>query len=177
MKRNIAFIPCNIACFTSHLPVIICIEKITGTNFATGSARMDASVKQNGLEIMKTIILNDSPLILYHQAFNKATYEEHESGTWDPINLIRQSLGDPERFDLILDMTGHDFYSIEYYRFWSAGFKQNSFLQERVEKVALIGDDTKTFYIEKQMMETEELKFFIDVKSAFEWLCPMEIHA
>ncbi len=72
-------------------------------------------------------------------------------------------------------MRGYVFDNLESHKIWSIDFKQNSLLSEHVGRVALVGDPSPNLFAEKEMLETEELKFFTDFNLAYEWLKNQDI--
>ena len=53
---------------------------------------------------------------------------------------------------------------LQAHKAWSQGFARNPALQAHVQYVALIDDDTPPFRAERELMETEWLRFFVDLR-------------
>ena len=91
-------------------------------------------------------------------------------GADDALSVVKQVVSMGERFNLILDMRGYVFENLEAHKIWATEFRQHRLISENVGFVAVVGDAGPKLFAEKEMMETDVLKFFFDFNRAYEWL-------
>lgn len=120
--------------------------------------------------MIETKISNESPLIVYHCVSGKMSEEEATDGASKAMSIINNIVGKSLRFSLVMDMRGYLFDNLNAHRIWSIELKEQSALKENVDRVALIGDDTVKLRAEKELMESDVLKFFTELELANQWL-------
>jgi hypothetical protein len=70
----------------------------------------------------------------------------------------------------VLDLRGKEFQGLQAHKAWSQGFARNPALHGQVRYVAIVDHDTASFRAEREMLETDRVRFFVDIASAHEWL-------
>jgi len=114
--------------------------------------------------------LKTSPHIILHKITGEISEAESQTGTDEAIACTQYSFEQHGRFHFLLDMRGYSFQTLEARRIWSLGFKTAKPIEDNVNLVAIVGDDNYTVRAEKEMLESETLRFFWDEESAKAWL-------
>ena len=96
--------------------------------------------------------------------------QQAEQGAAEALQLAQHLLTQHDPINLLLDLRGVDFLGLQVHKTWSLGFACHLSLQEHVRYVVIIGDDTPQFQAERALMETERVKFFVDVAVGQQWL-------
>ena len=120
--------------------------------------------------MIETKIVNQVPTIVHHRVTGTLSVNEAKSGSVKALSVVKQAVDLGNGLHLILDMRGYIFDNLESHKIWSIDFKQNRLLSEHVDCVAVVGDSVPKFFTEKEMMETDGLKFFTKCSLAYEWL-------
>jgi hypothetical protein len=128
------------------------------------------------VRMIETNIINQLPMIVHHRVKGPMSVNEAMTGVAVALSVVKQAVSLSERLHLILDMRGYIFDSLDSHKIWKTEFTQNSLLSEHVECVAAIGDPGPKFIAEKELMESDKLKFFIDFNLAFQWLRNQEAY-
>ena len=136
------------------------------TRFPRGTAQ-PFGVEEHMIE---TKIIDQVPIIVHHRVTGPLSVNEAKSGSANALSVVKQAVDLGSRLHLIIDMRGYVFDNLESHKIWSIDFKQNRLLSEHVDCVAIVGDPVPKLFAEKEMMETDELKFFTKYNLAYEWL-------
>ena len=120
--------------------------------------------------MVETKILSESPTIVYHQVSGRMSEVEAAAGAAKAISMINSLVGKDMRFDFIVDMRAYVFDNLNAHRIWSIELKEQKLLKDNIHRVAIIGDDTPKLKVEKEMMESDTLKFFSELELANKWL-------
>ena len=120
--------------------------------------------------MIETSLINKNPIVVLHVLRGAFSAEEALLGSQNGISIIKKAISRKERFSLIIDVRNYIFDDIDAHRIWSLHFKENPTITNRVIKVALVGNDEPKFRAEKQYLESENVQFFIELKSAEDWL-------
>ncbi len=120
--------------------------------------------------MIETKITNEIPLIVYHCVTGEMSEEEAAVGASKAMSIINNIVGKNMRFNLVMDMRGYLFDNLNAHKIWSIELKEQNTLKENVDRVALIGDDTNKFRAEKELMESDVLKFFTELEVANQWI-------
>jgi acetamidase/formamidase len=126
--------------------------------------------------MIETNVINHLPMIVHHRVKGPMSIHEAMTGVADALSVMKQAVSLSERLHLILDMRGYIFDSLDSHKIWKTEFTQNSLLSEHVECVAAIGAPGPKLIAEKELMESDKLKFFTDFNLAFQWLRNKEIY-
>ena len=105
-----------------------------------------------------------------HRASGLIDQQQAEQGAAEALRIVQQLSAERGPVNLVLDMRGREFQSLSAQRAWSQGFARNPALHAHVRYVAIIGDDTPAFRAEQTMLETDQVKLFVDVALAEQWL-------
>jgi len=100
-----------------------------------------------------------------------------EHGATDALQLAKQVLLEYDSIDLLLDLRGAVFHDLQAHKAWSIGFVRHPDLQQHVRFVALVGDETDTFLAEQQLLESDRVRFFVDVDAGQAWLAQRGVRA
>ena len=84
--------------------------------------------------------------------------------------IIREVASTERGCGLVVDMRDCSVSDISLHRSWSAEFKENEDVLGVVKNVAVVGSDSSAFRAEKELLESEALKFFTDLEGALSWL-------
>ncbi len=125
--------------------------------------------------MIDTKVVNQLPKIVHHRVTGPLSENEAMVGAVDALSVVKQIVGLGERLHLILDMRGYVFDNLGSHKIWATEFKEHSLLSENIDGVAVVGDPGPKLSAEKEMMETDGLKFFTDFNSAYEWLRNQDI--
>lgn len=120
--------------------------------------------------MISTQTIQTSPHIILHKITGEISEAESQKGTNEAIACTQSSYKEHGRFHYLLDMRGYSFHTLEARRIWSLGFKTAKFIEDNVNLVAIVGDNNYTVRTEKELLESESLRFFWDVESALKWL-------
>jgi len=105
-----------------------------------------------------------------HRVTGTIDQQQAEQGAAEALRFVQHQSSEHALINLVLDLRGKHFQDLQAHKAWSQGFARNPALQEHVRYVALIGDDTPSFRAEQELMETEQVRFFVDVAIAERWL-------
>ncbi|HEU5099848.1 MAG TPA: STAS/SEC14 domain-containing protein [Roseiflexaceae bacterium] len=121
-----------------------------------------------------------SPTLLatvLHRVAGTIDRQQAEQGAAEALRLVQQLSGQHGPLNLVLDLRGKHFADLQAHRAWSQGFGRNPALQSHVRRVAIVGDDTPAFRAEQEMLQADQVGFFVDVDAAHEWLAHKQIIA
>jgi hypothetical protein len=104
-----------------------------------------------------------------HRVSGRVDPEQAEQGAAEALRFV---LGLPQAdlLDLVLDLRGKEFQDLRAHRAWSEGCARNAALHGRIRRVAIVGDDTPEFRAERELMNAERIRFFVDHAEAERWL-------
>ena len=105
-----------------------------------------------------------------HRVTGTVDQSQAEQGAAEALRFVQQLAHEHGPLNLILDLRGKDFQDLQAHKAWSQGFARNPALQGNVQCVAIIDHDTALFRTERELMENDRVKFFVDVASAQAWL-------
>src|SRR5215213_2164205 len=105
-----------------------------------------------------------------HRVTGTIDQPQAEQGAAEALRFVQQLGREHGLLNLMLDLRGKDFQDLQAHKAWSQGFARNPALQGNVQHVAIIDHDTALFRAERELMENERVKFFVDVASAQAWL-------
>ena len=110
------------------------------------------------------------PATVLHRVTGTIDRQQAKQGAAEALRFVQHLSSEHGLINLVLDLRGKDFEDLQAHKAWSQGFARNPALQDHVRCVAIIGDDTPPFRAEQELMETERVRFFVDVAVAQEWL-------
>ncbi len=119
---------------------------------------------------IQTEILSQNPTVVVHSISGKMGELEAKEGATFAIEIISNLFDGDAKINLILNMKDYIFDNIDSHRIWSSGFKEHRVLKESVGNIAIVGKHSEQLNAEKELMETETLKFFSDLTAASNWL-------
>jgi len=105
-----------------------------------------------------------------HRVTGTIDQQQAEEGAAEALRFVQHLSREHGPLKLVLDLRGKDFQGLQAHRAWSQGFARNPALQGHVQYVAIIGDDAPPFRAEQELMETDRVRFFVDVAIAQAWL-------
>jgi len=105
-----------------------------------------------------------------HRVTGIVDQQQATQGAAEALRFVHHLSSEHGPLNLMLDLRGKDFQGLQAHRAWSQGFARNPALHGHVQYVAIIGDDTASFRAEQELMETDRVRFFVDVAIAQEWL-------
>ena len=105
-----------------------------------------------------------------HRVSGTVDQQQAEQGAAEALRFVQQMSSEHGPINLVLDLRGKDFQSLQAHRAWSQGFARNPALHGHVRRVAIIGDDTPALRAEQELMATDRVRFFMDAALAEQWL-------
>lgn len=105
-----------------------------------------------------------------HRVMGLIDRQQAEQGAAQALRFVQQLSSELGPLNLVLDLREKHFVDLQAHKAWSQGFARHPALQGHVHAVALIDNDTPPFRAEQELMETEQLRFFVDAMSAEQWL-------
>jgi len=123
--------------------------------------------------MIETKIIHENPTIVYHRVLGRMSEDEAIAGIEKAKSTIENVVSKTLNFDMIVDMRGYILENLDAHRIWSTGLKEKTAFkldEDDIVRVAIIGDDTPTFKVERDMMESNILKFFTELEIANKWL-------
>jgi hypothetical protein len=109
-----------------------------------------------------------------HRVSGSVDQQQAEQGAAEALRFVQYMAGEQGSLNLVLDMRGKDFQSLQAHRAWNQGFARNPALHPHIRYVAIIGDDTPAFRAEQDLMATERVRLFVDAALAEQWLRSVE---
>lgn len=110
------------------------------------------------------------PATALHRVAGAIDPQQAEQGAAAALEFVQRLFGECGPIDLVLDLRGMRFEELRAHKAWSQGFARNPALQDLVQHVAVIGDDTPPFRAEQEMLGSERVQFFVDTALAEQWL-------
>lgn len=120
--------------------------------------------------MITTLLAPSSPAVVVHCVSGAIEPEEAALGADAALRCVQHASALHGPLGLVLDMRAAEFRSLAAHRAWSLGFARNPALQAHVHSVAIVAGDTPQLRAEQQLLETERVKFFIDLAAAEAWL-------
>jgi hypothetical protein len=105
-----------------------------------------------------------------HRVTGVIDQQQAEQGAAEALRFVQRLSSEQGPINLVLDLRGKDFQDLQAHKAWSQGFARNPALQGHVRYVAIIGDDTPPFRAEQELMDTAQVRFFVDARLAELWL-------
>lgn len=126
--------------------------------------------------MIQTQLLALGDATLLHRVIGSVDVPQAEQGAADALRLLQQLAQQHHTIKLLLDLRGLRFDSLQAHRAWKLGFVEHPLVRQHVRYVAIIGDDTPPFHAERELMEAEQVKFFVDLALGQRWLAqaPLE---
>ncbi len=110
------------------------------------------------------------PATLIHRITGAIGTEEVNTGLAELVEMLRTAIQTHGTINLIIDAKGVRFTSLEAHKTWSLGLEQCSALKGNISHCALVLDDSPNARAEKELMESERLKFFFELDQGVMWL-------
>ncbi len=110
------------------------------------------------------------PATLIHRITGEIGTPEVEAGVARLINMLNIAVQKNDMVNLIIDARGVQFASLLAHKTWSQGLEPYRTLKEKIIYCALILDDSPNARAEKELMESERLRFFFDFDEGVAWL-------
>ncbi len=105
-----------------------------------------------------------------HRVTGLIDQQQAAHGAAEALRFVQHLSGDHGLINLMLDLRGKQFEDLQAHKAWSQGFVRNPALQGHIRYVALIGDDTPSFRTEQELMDSEQVRFFVEATLAEQWL-------
>jgi hypothetical protein len=105
-----------------------------------------------------------------HRVTGVIDQQQAEQGAAEALRFVQRLSSEQGPINLVLDLRGKDFQDLQAHKAWSQGFARNPALQGHVRYVAIIGDDTPPFRAEQELMDTAQVRLFVDARLAERWL-------
>ncbi len=110
------------------------------------------------------------PATLFHRITGAVGTEEVKTGVAELIEMLRTAVQTHGTINLIIDAKGVRFTSLEAHKTWSLGLEQYPALKRNISRCAFVLDDSPNARAEKELMESERLKFFFELDQGVMWL-------
>src|SRR5437867_1671507 len=98
-----------------------------------------------------------------HRVAGAIDRQQAEQGAAEALRFVQRLSSEQGRLNLVLDLRGKHFEDLQAHKAWSQGFARNPALQGHVRCVAIIADDTPAFRAEQELMDSERVRFFVDI--------------
>lgn len=105
-----------------------------------------------------------------HRVTGSVDQQQAEQGAAEALRFVLRLASEQGLLGLVLDLRGKQFVDLQAHKAWSQGFARNPALPGHVGRVAIVDDDTPLFRAEQELMQTEQVRFFVDVAAAQAWL-------
>jgi hypothetical protein len=113
---------------------------------------------------------NNIPATVVHRITGEVSTEEVEIGIAELVKILDNAIQRYVPINLIINAKGVKFSSLVAHKTWSLGLESYPALREKINYCAFILDDSPNARAEKELMESERLKFFFDLDEGVKWL-------
>lgn len=120
--------------------------------------------------IETTLRGRNHPPVVVHRVVRFDDEAQTRKAIDEAIAIIRDVASTDRGCGLVIDMRDYSVSDISLHRLWSTEFKENKEVLGAVHSVAIVGGDSPAFRAEKELLESEALKFFTDLEGALSWL-------
>jgi hypothetical protein len=120
--------------------------------------------------MIETSLSPTLPATVLHRVGGAIDQRQAEQGAAEALRFVQQQSRQRGPVDLVLDLRGKDFQALGAHKAWSQGFARNPGLHGHVRRVAIVDRDTPAFRAERDMLETDRVRFFADLVDAYAWL-------
>lgn len=110
------------------------------------------------------------PATLIHRITGEIGTPEVEAGVARLVGMLDNAVQKHDTINLIIDATGVQFTSLVAHKSRSQGLEPYPAVREKIKYCAFILDDSPNARAEKELMESERLKFFFDFDKGVAWL-------
>jgi hypothetical protein len=110
------------------------------------------------------------PATVVHRVHGSVDRSQAEQGAAQALTFVRALSAEIGTLRLLLDMRGKQFVDLQAHRAWSQGFARNPALHGLVGYVAILGDDTPEFRAERELMDSDRVRLFVDAALVEQWL-------
>src|SRR5262245_55478849 len=108
-----------------------------------------------------------------HRVTGVIDRQQAERGAAEALRFVQHLLAEQDPINLLLDLRGKQFQDLAAHKAWSQSFARNPMLHGHVRSIAILGDDSPAFRAEHELMDTERVRYFVDVSVAQAWLATM----
>ena len=119
--------------------------------------------------MIKTTEYKKIPATIMHQITGEIDVEEIKHGLNNANKVINKVINKYGIFNLIIDLRGISFTILAVHKIWKT-WLQNRLFKEKINCIAFIVDDSPHTRAEKELMDTENIKFFFDFDEGSKWL-------
>ena len=120
--------------------------------------------------MIKTEEHNSIPATLIHRITGEIGDEDVKMGVAELLEMLRLAIQKHGAINLIINAKGVVFSSLTVHKTWSQGLEQRPDLKEKIHYCAFILDDSPNARAEKELMESNRLKFFFELDEGVNWL-------
>jgi hypothetical protein len=178
MKTKKAFIKLNGEIGEKEIPGIEYIDKSYICNLENRkNTILDVlSKSKSDTEVstaMETKLIRTDPIIVHHIVSSFSDEEETLKGVQQAVGLITDITKENKTINLLIDFSKADVHSshkLSAQKIWDVGFKESKEIQRHLLKVATVAIDSPKYRAEKEFMESETHRFFMDFQEALNWL-------
>ncbi len=103
------------------------------------------------------------PATLFHRITGEIGTEEVKTGVAELVEMLRTAIQTHGTVNLIIDAKGVRFTSLKAHKTWSLGLEECPALKGNISYCAFVLDDSPNAQAEKELMESERLKFFFEL--------------
>jgi hypothetical protein len=178
MKTRKAFIKINGEIGEKEIPGIEYIDKSYMCNLekrkntildVLSKGKSDTEVSAS----METKLIRTDPIIVHHIVSSFSDEEDTAKGVKQAVELITDITKENTTINLLIDFSKADVHSshkLSAQKIWDVGFKENKEIRRHLLKVATVAIDSPKYRAEKEFMESETHRFFINFQEALNWL-------
>ncbi len=120
--------------------------------------------------MITTAEFKDIRATLVHRISGEIAIDEAGSGAATLVRMLDSTIRRYGTVNLIIDAKGANFTGLISHRTWSQVLDEFPSIKKKINYCVLILDDTQKGRAEKELMDSERLRFFFDFDEAVNWL-------
>jgi hypothetical protein len=178
MKTRKAFIKLNGEIGEKEIPGVEYIDKNYICDLENRKNAIVGALSRNSgdgemMNTMETKLICNDPVIIHHKVSSFSDEEATLRGVNQAVALITDIAKDNKPISLLIDFSKADVHSshkLSAQKIWDVGFKENKEIRRHILKVATVAADSPKYRAEKEFMDSDTHKFFVDYNDALNWL-------
>ena len=120
--------------------------------------------------MIKTEEHKNIPATLIHSITGEIGDEDVKMGVAELLERLQLAIQKHGTINLIINAKGVSFSGLTVHKTWSQGLEQRPDLKKKIHYCAFILDDSPNAKAEKELMESNRLKFFFEFEEGVNWL-------
>lgn len=136
--------------------------------------KLSANYTDQDIKVITTEILDSHTDTIYHRISSLSNKEALNKGVETALTLVQSVITQQGGFNLIIDLrslpSSPSDYNFNNHQYWSREFKGNKMVISHVQKTAMIGPDNEKYRAEKELLDSDVLRFFFSFDDAVAWV-------